>query len=367
MLRQSQWVWLVAGLIAVTLLPALAGEGCGADARKAAPSGPDVSFDLRPGGAAAKRPAVVVLGGARLMTVAALGKPGTEYAVQLGYDGTVVRQAPLRLNEEGFGDCSLAAPDVRVRAECELAVVGTRGTIRQRPVVVLPSVTLAARARLIEDERLGVIDGRGRLQAAFKAERAPVEDLSTRLLQDGFDGGLIFVAGITNSDVLTDTCRRLEGRIEEGMTVVLVNPPAGWQRWNASVRKLAAVVEAPVMFSKDFGKLIHGTDLGTGPWALALEICGWPAGGDPGQAGSAGAAGEWKPLAWIEGAAKAGPDKSRRPVHALVAARRVGKGLAVVVLMQTMESPATDARGRGVLDEIVVWLLKRPAEAGKSE
>ena len=366
MLRQSQWAWLIVGLMILAPLSATAGEGRGADARKAAPSGPDVSFDLRPGGAAARRPAVVVLGGARV-TVAALGKPGTEYAVQLGYDGTVVRQAPLRLNEKGFGDCSLAAPDVRVRAECELAVVGKRGAIRQSPVVVLPAAALASRARLIGARRLGVIDGSGRLQVAFEAEKAPVEDLSTQLLRDTFDGGVIFVAGITDADVLTDTCRRLEGRIEEGMTVVVVNPPEGWQRWNASVRKVAAVVEAPVMFSKDFGEFIHGTDVGTGPWALALETRGRPAAGGPDQVGSAGAAGGWKPLAWVEGVAKRRLDEGRRPAHALVAARRVGKGLAVVVLLQTMESPATDARGRGMLDEIVVWLLKRPAEAGKSK
>jgi len=357
MQRRYGTTWLAAVVATVTIVssPVHAGESRLAGARPAVRSRLEISFNLRPGGAG-KEAGAVALGGA-LVTVVAVGKPGTMYTVQLGYDNKVVRQVPLRLGKKGLGECNFRAPDVRVRAECELVVIGKGKTVR-RKLVVLPAAALAGSAARIRQRRLGVIDGRGGIQAALKAEGVAFENLATRLEQDAFTGGIVIVAGFSKANALAEACLRLESRVTKGATVIVVNPPEGWSGWGLSVRKLPAALDGPVFFAQGFGELIRRTDIGVGPRFFVLEKRKRIVDDARKRSGAVEEREEWKALTWVNDTKKDRGGKDRNEAHPLVAARRVGKGLAVVARMRGMECPATGAAGRRMLDEIVLWVLK---------
>ncbi|MCK4624447.1 MAG: hypothetical protein KAV00_03985 [Phycisphaerae bacterium] len=67
---------------------------------------------------------------------------------------------------------------------------------------------------------------------------------------------------------------------------------------------------------------------------------------------------QWKIPAWIEEVSKDDAGKTHRVKHPLIAVRRIGRGGVIVVMLPQMSDPVTDAVGRAVLDELVLWVLK---------
>ena len=209
---------LVAAAVSVLVFGA---EAEGEPPRAAA--GPDTSLHLFIGGEAPAQFEAVVLGGAELR-VTANGKPGSNGGLQLGYADTLVHQGPLAFDAMGSAECRIRMPEARSRIECQLVLIDGKKTVRRR-LVILPSAGLIHAVELIREYRLGVIDGRGRIQSAFRSEGVSFEDLRSPLLQDTFDGGLVLMVGFDGLEPENDMLRRFKGRVENGMVLVLVNPP----------------------------------------------------------------------------------------------------------------------------------------------
>ncbi|KKK97976.1 hypothetical protein LCGC14_2647390, partial [marine sediment metagenome] len=310
-----------------------------AQTQTAPPAGAKVTIVLSKPAEAPPPPAILALAGTAL-TTAIVGKPKASWTWQLGYQGTVVEQNSLQLNAKGTGQFEIVLPKVRVRAECELVLLRGKRKIRRR-LVIFPSAKLAQCAKLIEDLELGVVDERGRIQEALRAEKAAFEDLSTQLLQDSFEGGIVLLAGFEKPELLGEACKRLQGRIEKGMFALILNPPAKWKAWGVSRQQLSAPLSAPVAFAKDIGQAILPTDLGLGPRPFVLR-----------------SEKPYRMLAWVEKVGKDDDGKPHRVKCPLIVVRRVGEGRVIVGLMPQVDHPLKDAAGRAILDELVLWVIK---------
>jgi len=298
---------------------------------------PRVVFDLATGDAAGKTQHVMALGG-RTLAVSVTGDPGARCTVQLGYQDTVVRQATVSLDPRGLGSSTIALPDVRARVACALAVVGRPKL--SRTVIVYPSAPLAGAARMLGEQRLGVLDERGRLQSVLRSQGTPFEDLSTRLLADSFDGRIVLIAGVADPNVLCDLCRRFESRARNGLRLILLDPPDAWRGWGAGVRRLDPPRPAPVVLSKELAASLVAEDLGNGPWQRALHL-------EP----------PWRVLARVR---LPDGERSKTPT-ALIVERALGKGRVAVATLPCVEDPRTDAVGRSVASTLVLGAIARPA------
>ncbi len=388
MLGKNVYILLAAGAAAIVVPWSVGQEMRTAKSRPAPLAIPRISINLSSPAGAADRPGVPALAGSTV-TVTLLGEPKAKCLWQLGYRNTVVAQNHLRLDVKGIRQFKLVLPGVRSRAECTLMVITGQKKFSDR-LIIFPSAGLADSAKLIKASRFAVIDDRGRIQNALKTEKVVFEDLTSRLLQDSFDGDAVILAGFEKSALLEDACRRLDGRVEKGMFAVIVNPPEKWACWGISRRRLSLPLKATVTFAGDFGSVIWPGDLGAGSWRFVLhaenqwEIPTWVADlgsrslwfvihrgrSWPAQAWvtDIGAGLQrlvlyvgrtWRMLAWIEEVSKDDAGRPHRLKHPLIAVRRIGRGGVIVVMLPQMADPLTDAAGRGVFDEIVLWVLKQ--------
>jgi len=259
----------------------------------------------------------------------------------------VLKRGQLRLSADGFGKLGLILPEVRHRTECSL-MVSCNAKTSSRVLVIFPSSVLARSAKLVKAWRLGVIDETGRVQRALKAEAVAAEGLGTRLAQDLFDGGGVILAGFRRGEALSAACRRLDGRLRAGTSLVILNPPAGWKGQHVRPRELPQPVSCPVHLARSSAQELLPADLGTGPWRLTLA----PKPHD-------------KLLVWIESRPppkdpKAKPAKRKRP---LVLARRIGRGWLIVSVLPQTADPADNPVGRAVLDRLILWILTQRGQS----
>lgn len=303
----------------------------------------------------AATPARPLLSG-REVIIRVNGEPADRPLWQLGYGKNVLAQGRLKLDDAGQGHFRILLPGVRHRAACEL-VVRAAQTKASRPVVIFPPAMLALAARRIKQHRLGVVDQGRRVHRALQAEGVVFEDLNPQMARDLFDGGTVILAGFSRRETLIDTCRRMTGRLEKGMSVVVVNPPRKWSAWGVGRVELAKPVSAPANVAKELGQIVLDVDLGRGPWRSALKakaqatvLAKLRLRADPGWQTSQ-AAGSAR-------VARKGLEGNRPPHFPLVLARRVGAGRVVVALLPQLNKPFTDAVGRGMLDALILWTLK---------
>jgi hypothetical protein len=301
-----------------------------------------VKVHLRIGGPAERGGLVAALGGSTL-SVSLLGPARAAALWALAHRETVLQKGRVDLDETGTARLLIAVPRVRHRTVCRLAARAGEA-VGERDVVVYPVSALAASAERLRHLRVGVHDPGGRVQKALAAEGVACEDLEARIARDFFNGGLVILAGHDRAETLQEECRRLETRLRDGMTLILLNPPAGWAAWGVTCADLDSPLRSPVQVAEPLASAVPGEDLGAGPWKAALEV-----------------AGEAAPLVWVE-APKPSSDRAGRdaPSRRLLAvARPVGRGSVIVsALPQTLRSD-TDALGRAIFDGLVLWSLDR--------
>ena len=287
----------------------------------------------------------------RGVSIALVGPAKGSIKWEFAYRQDVLKRGQLRLGADGFGTLGLILPEVRHRTECSL-MASCNGKTSSRVVVIFPSSVLASRAKRIKAWRLGVFDETGRVERALKAEAVFAEGLGTRLAQDVFGGGGVILAGFRRGEALSDACRRLDERLRTGMSLVILNPPAGWKGQHVRLRELPQPVSCAVHLARSSAEELLPADLGTGPWRLTLA----PEPDD-------------KPLIWIETRPppkdpKAKPAKRKYP---LVLARRIGRGWLIVSVLPQTADPADDPAGRAVLNRLILWILTQRGQSSATK
>jgi hypothetical protein len=280
-----------------------------------------------------------VLAGTEL-TVMAIGEPSATVDWQLAYQETVLAEGKCDLDSDGGGRFRLILPEVRHRAACQLLLLmGDRR--RVRGIVVFPSSMLGASKVRIAEHRLGVIDPSGGVQRALVLEGVTFEDLATDIQQRFFDGGTVILAGYESGEALAAACQGLEERLKKGMSALVLNPPVGWSGWGAKRVAVKEARSAAVRLAEDVVRIVQASDFGDGPWESVLEVES-----NGGILIGLAPAEEKEESAVLPG-----------PAQSLAVARRVGRGRAVVTMLPQLERPATDAVGRALLDELILWTV----------
>jgi hypothetical protein len=285
------------------------------------------------------QPAKACLGGSRLMA-AITAAPGGLAAWELRCGKAVLGRASVRLDGLGRGQAGVALPDVRARAEAALSVASA-GRQASRQVDILPAAMLRDVRATLAGLEPGVMDPRGLVQAAMKAQDLAFTDLRPQLENDYFRGRLAILAGFDDANMLADVCARMAGRVRQGMSLVVLNPPAGWDALGVRRTELAEPRAANVHLVGDLRSTVRETDFSQPTFACALAA-------DPNA----------ETLAWFEtrGGAREGGLAAKYP---LAVARPLDKGVVLAVTMPQLSDCYADAVGRCMLSEIMMWILKR--------
>jgi len=286
-------------------------------------------------------PAIVSAG--TTVVVRFAGVPRATARWDFGYAGTSLAHGATQVDEAGLGCLRLVVPDVRQRIVCELLLASDGATVR-RALVVYPELLLADATGRIREQRIGVLDPTGSVQRALRAERIVFEDLAPQIARDFFDGNLVILAGTKDAEALAEVCRRLNSRVMAGTHVLLLNPPARWAAWDLERVERATPESAPVQVAPELGSLIPAEDLGSGVWAAALETKR-----------------ATDVLAWYE--TPAPPVKGRAEGNGaarrvLLAARVAERGRIMVSLLPQTEFPDASVVGRGLMGEMILWLMR---------
>jgi hypothetical protein len=200
----------------------------------------------------------------------------------------------------------------------------------------------------IEKFGFGIADESGWVQKAVKAQNVAFRDLNPQLAADTFDGGLAMLANARRAEMLQDECERFRTRLEKGMTLVIVNPPAGWAWSGIERRESVRGTSGAVRWAAGWGQALPGSDVGEGPWPAFLRC-------DKGG----------KALAQVHlREDTTGPaSRPEEEPEALILACPVGRGKVIVALMPQLQNPEDDAVGRHLLNEIVVWSIQKASQA----
>lgn len=334
------------------LLAAMAGSRAaraGEPAKPARPASRRVAVDLLEP-ASAEKPALRVLGG-RQVEALLVGPQAAQAVWAFAFEQTVLRQGQVTLNDEGWGKLVLDLPVVRHRADCRL-VFSAGPVTALRPMTILPGEALALAAERIAAWRLGVFDPAGSVRQALSEQRIAYRPIATKAERDAFTGGAMLLVGAGSGESLAAEGSRLAEQMEEGMTVILVNPPPGWGGWGLRCQKIA--LDAAVQLAEPLSRRVNASDLGSGPWTTALKA---DAGVDP--------------LAWLEAPPTTAPTQPNEAAPAarptLVAARPVGRGRLIVATLPILDDPAGDAVGRVMLNEIILHALAATDETKPKE
>ena len=312
-------------------------RGVAAGGAEALPVGESAILISLSEGIESAAPRLIVLSGTQV-TVVVAGEPQGRATWQLVFEDTVLAEGALALDEEGIGRCRLAAPDVRVRTECRWVFAG-RAARRSAALVVLPQTALGPSAGRIAARRVGVIDPRGQVQQALRREGVQFADLASEIQRRFFDGGTLIVAAHEEDVNLATVIQGTEKRLLAGLSLVILNPPPGWQGWGVTSVRAPEPVTAPPRLGGGFGQTVLESDLGPGPWRRVLET------GPEGRV--------------LIGLAAEGSSPSGG-AFGLAVARRVGRGWAVAAVHPELDRPATEACGRAILDDLILWTLANP-------
>ena len=300
--------------------------------------GPVLALDVKHP-PASTQPRSGVLGGANV-SVIITGPIGRDCTWRLMYDNQSVTGGRLVFDAAGAGRFKFVMPDVRVRAECELVALSGSNTLRCR-LTAFPRAGLAIASKLIGTLRIGVIDSDGSIGKTLAAEGVACENLSTRLEQDAFEGGAVIIAGRADRAVLSDICLRLKDRIKNGMFVIVANPPKRWSLWGVSAKDLTPQTGYKIAFAQRFGWEIKPADLAGGPRPMMLSTTK-----------------KWNALVWLDSTARPDKKQEAKSKHPLACYRRMGRGQVLAATFPELADPLGDAVGRGVLDSLVMWVLK---------
>ena len=288
-------------------------------------------------------------GPAELATVSAgqrlhvrmIARPSATAVWQLVHDDTVLKKGRTTLDGKGRKDLELTAPVVRHRVRLAL-VIDIDGRRTSQPILVLPKTMLSGSSDQLHKLDLGVIDSTGWVPRVLRGEGVAFTNLSTQHAADFFRGKCVILAGYESVAELTHSYRRLSGRVAGGMSLIILDPPAGWSGGGVRQERPKSPLAAPVRFAQGFGRVLRAEDLGTGPWRACF------ASGD-------GA----KNVVWFTRPARDGQPTGKRVV---VLTSQVKRGRIVVGAL-----PATADRGviaQCMLKELILWVLHQRQRRG---
>lgn len=293
-----------------------------------------------PGAAPAEpQPARACLGGS-LLLAAITASPGSQAAWELRCGKLVLGRGQVRLDGLGRGQAGVTLPDVLARAEATLSVAGA-GRQASRRVDILPAAMLRDVRATLAGVELGVMDARGLVQAAMKAQDLAFTDLRPQLENDYFRGRVVILAGFDDANMLADVCNRMAGRIHQGMSLVVLNPPAGWEALGVRRTELPLAAHAGVHLARNLCSTVKASDFARPTLACALAA-------DPNA----------ETLAWFETRREA-RQGGHAAKHPLAVARSLDKGVVLAVTMPQLTDCYTDPVGRCMLSEFMMWILKR--------
>jgi len=287
------------------------------------------------------QPAKACLGGSQLL-LAITAAPGGQAAWELRCGKLVLGRGQVRLDGLGRGQAGVTLPDVLARGEAVLSVASA-GRVGSRRVDILPAAMLRDVRATLAGLELGVMDPRGLVQAAMKAQNLAFTDLRPQLENDYFRGGIVILAGFDDANMLADVCNRMAGRVRQGMSLVVLNPPAGWKALGVRRAELPAAA-AKVRLAPGLCSTVRESDFARPVFACALAA-------DPNA----------ETLVWFETRCEArqgGPAAK----HPLAVARSLEKGVVLAVTIPQLTDCYTDPVGRCMLSEIMMWILKRSPE-----
>lgn len=325
---------LTAGMLAA----AMAVRGAEQDER---PASAPATRPAEPASGRIDCPAAPVLAG-EVLTVRLQAAAGASIQWQLGYDKVQVEHGKVSLDGHGAATLRLKMPQVRHRAVFELVMLGGGEAIR-REVTVLPAAVLDPWAGKLAAWSLGAIDAEGTVTKALAAEKVTPALLDSQPARDSFTGDAVVLAGFTDPADLAEQCRRLAGRVRDGMQMLVVNPPPGWEYAGVGSVERAAPPAGGVHLAAAMGRWVAPADLGTGPWRHVLTA-------EPGVA---------RRLLWLEAeAGKDGEDDTVGVVrYPLAVQRRIGRGHLVAAWLPQLRLCVSDAAGRRVLCQMILLLL----------
>ncbi len=285
------------------------------------------------------QPAKACLGGSQLLA-AISAAPGGEAAWELRCGKVVLGRGLARLDALGRGQASVTLPDVLVRTEAALSVLSA-GREASRRVDILPAMMLRDVRATLANRGLGLMDPHGLVQAAMKAQEVAFTDLRPQLENDFFRGGIVIMAGFDDANMLAAACAAMAGRVRQGMALVVLNPPAGWETLGVRRTELPAPRAAEVRLAEGLASTVRESDFARPTLACALAA-------DPNA----------EVLVWFEtrGEATGGCPAAR---YTLAVARPLDKGVVLAVTMPQLTDCYTDPVGRCMLSEIMMWILKR--------
>jgi len=288
---------------------------------------------------AGPQPAKACLGGTELMAAMA-ARPGGKAAWELRSGQAVLGRGLVVLDGQGRGQASIALPDVLHRAEAMLSVTGPAGS-RLRRIDILPAAMLRNVRATLAGREVGVQDPRGIVQAALNAQGVAYTDLEPQLARDYFSGGIVALAGFDDPAMLADACGRFASRVRQGMSLVVMNPPARWVALGMRRVELTAPRAADLHLARSIGLTVRQTDFARTELGCALQ-----------------ADARVRALVWFEtpGDALGGCPAQK---HTLVLARPLGKGVVLAATMPQLTDCYNDPIGRCMLSEIIMWTLKR--------
>jgi len=284
------------------------------------------------------QPAKACLGGGQLLA-AISAATGGEAAWELRCGKLVLGSGLARLDALGRGQASVTLPDVRARAEATLSVAHA-GKAGSRRLDILPAAMLRDVRATLADRGLGLMDARGLVQAAMKAQDVAFTDLRPQLENDFFRGGIVILAGFDDPNMLAAACDKMAGRVRQGMSLLVLNPPAGWEALGVRRTELAAA-KSQVRMARGLASTIREADLGPCELTSALK-----------------ANRDAEAVVWFEtrGGTKGGGPAAKHP---LVLSRPLEKGVVLVAVLPQLTDCYTDPVGRCMLSEIMMWILKR--------
>lgn len=307
------------------------------DAKGAAAAAP-MTFDLTAASSDAAA-GFLALSGTQT-TMAINGQPGSRTRWVLAYGTDVLASGAVALDDRGRGSVVLDLPSVRTRTLCTVTV-STEKTRARRELTVLPQNMLEDARAELERLRVGVIDPSGNIVAALKAEGVASESLDTDLQRDFFMGGMVILAGFADCATLSEECRRLRSRVDDGMIALVVAPPAGWREFDMSCVAMPMPGSGPLLLAGNAGRCLSTEDVGDGPWPAYLE-CGRDA----------------RPLVRFQFVPDSTPPLLSCPEsRAVLAGAACGKGVAVAAALPQLNDPAHDPVGRCALNEMITWSL----------
>lgn len=260
---------------------------------------------------------------------------------QLGYDGNKLSEGKFELSGDAFVAHVELPADIKVRSVFEFLIVSAAGGKISEKIVAYPAIALDMAADKIKAAKFGVIDPSGKIDKSLTAENVSFETLKTDLAKDSFVGGVAIIGGVGDTSQLADLCKRMEGRVSEGMNMIILNPPADWQGFGVRRCQLPTPRILAVGHYADANKLYEPADLGTGPWGsyLACDVA------------------DAEELIWLDS-----PQGQQKRVLLAVGAK-FGKGTVVVADIAALDEVYDDAVGRRILCGLILNLMGKGAKS----